>query len=375
MATYKVLQDIEAEDKLVGPFTLWQFIYLFVAGLCGYLGFLSVAKNVPVFLILLLPVALFAGFLAIPWGSDQPTEIWALAKLRFFLKPRRRIWNQDGMTELVSITAPKIVERPLTNGLNQHQVHSRLNALASTLDSRGWAVKNINVSLSAMQTAPEAQTSDRLVDVASMPQEVLPVDVRPGDDILDETANTVAHNFDAMIDERTTEKRQKLVDFMNNPLLEPVTTEAASAPLPPTAVTQPAPDSPQTPQWFAPPASAAPFAAPAAASSTAQTPVGMAVPHAVEPTPDEEALAARLKTENEQQDIAYTHLQAIKTPKEVAAEAAEQAAAAAVQPATTTAPATSMTPEKQAAIINLSRDNNQSIASLEKEAEVVISLH
>ena len=62
MATYKVLQDIEAEDKLVGPFTLWQFIYLFVAGLCGYLGFLSVAKNVPVFLILLLPVALLRGF-------------------------------------------------------------------------------------------------------------------------------------------------------------------------------------------------------------------------------------------------------------------------------------------------------------------------
>lgn len=374
MATYKVLQDIEAEDKLVGPFTLWQFIYLFVAGLCGYLGFLAVAKNVPVFLILLLPVALFAGFLAIPWGSDQPTEVWALAKLRFFLKPRRRIWNQDGMTELVSITAPKIIERQLTNGLNQHQVHSRLNALASTLDSRGWAVKNINVSLSAMQTAPEAQTSDRLVDVASMPQEVLPVDVRPGDDILDETANTVAHNFDAMIDERTTEKRQKLVDFMNNPMPQPTGAGATSAPLPPAAA-QPAPESPQTAQWFAPPAaSAAPFAAPVAPPPATQPLTGMAIPQAVEPTAAEEALAARLKTENEQQDIAYTHLQTIKTPEEVAAEAAEQAAMAA-QPTIAAAPASSMTPEKQAAIINLSRDNNQSIASLEKEAEVVISLH
>lgn len=374
MATYKVLQDIEAEDKLVGPFTLWQFIYLFVAGLCGYLGFLAVAKNVPVFLILLLPVALFAGFLAIPWGSDQPTEVWALAKLRFFLKPRIRIWNQDGMTELVSITAPKIIERQLTNGLNQHQVHSRLNALASTLDSRGWAVKNINVSLSAMQTAPEAQTSDRLVDVASMPQEVLPVDVRPGDDILDETANTVAHNFDAMIDERTTEKRQKLVDFMNNPMPQPTGAGATSAPLPPAAA-QPAPESPQTAQWFAPPAaSAAPFAAPVAPPPATQPLTGMAIPQAVEPTAAEEALAARLKTENEQQDIAYTHLQTIKTPEEVAAEAAEQAAMAA-QSTIAAAPASSMTPEKQAAIINLSRDNNQSIASLEKEAEVVISLH
>ena len=27
MATYKVIQDIEAEDKLIGPLTLRQFIY------------------------------------------------------------------------------------------------------------------------------------------------------------------------------------------------------------------------------------------------------------------------------------------------------------------------------------------------------------
>ena len=31
MATYKVPQDVEAEDKLLGPFTFRQFIYLLIA--------------------------------------------------------------------------------------------------------------------------------------------------------------------------------------------------------------------------------------------------------------------------------------------------------------------------------------------------------
>lgn len=363
MATYKVLQDIEAEDKLVGPFTLWQFIYLFVAGTCAYLSFISIAKNVPVFLILLLPVTLFAGFLAVPWGGDQPTEIWALAKLRFFLKPRRRIWNQDGMTELVSITVPKKIERVLTNGLKPHEVSSRLNALASTLDSRGWAVKNINVNLSA-QMNTGTQSSDRLVDVASIPQEVSTVDVRPGDDILDESANTVAHNFDAMIDERTTQKRQKLVDFMNNPLVQP--------PAAPTAA-QPTPTPGEAAQWFVPPATPAtspmtfPITPPAA-----QSVMSMAVPQAAEPTAAEEALAARLRTVNEEQEAAYTNLQAIKTPEELEA----QTTATVKEEIPENKPAPRMTSEEQAAIMNLARDNNQSIASLEKEAnEVVISLH
>ena len=35
MAQYKVPQDVEAEDKLIGPFSFRQFIYLGVAVLTG----------------------------------------------------------------------------------------------------------------------------------------------------------------------------------------------------------------------------------------------------------------------------------------------------------------------------------------------------
>jgi hypothetical protein len=87
-----------------------------------------------------LPAFLF-GFLAFPWRGEQPTEVWALAKVRFYVKPRKRIWNQTGIRDLVTITVPKQIERNYTNGLSQTEVRSRLKALAATIDSGGGRSK------------------------------------------------------------------------------------------------------------------------------------------------------------------------------------------------------------------------------------------
>src|SRR5665647_1468056 len=135
MATYKVLQDIEAEDKLVGPLSLRQFVYAGVSALCLYFSFIVVTKGVPFLLVIFLPPAIFGGFFAFPWSREQPTEVWALAKIRFYLKPRRRIWDQSGIKELVTITVPKRIQRDYTNGLSQPEIQNRLNALANTIDS------------------------------------------------------------------------------------------------------------------------------------------------------------------------------------------------------------------------------------------------
>jgi hypothetical protein len=200
MATYKVLQDIEAEDKFVGPLTLRQFIYAAITALCLYLSFWALTKHAPFFLAILLPPAIVGGILAWPWSRDQPTEIWILAKIRFALKPRRRIWNQDGISQLVTITAPKRVEKHYTNELSQTEVKSRLRALADTIDSRGWAIKNVNTNLYAQPSyVSTTADSDRLLDLSALPQEVSNLDVQASDDILDPVSNPVAQHLDQMI--------------------------------------------------------------------------------------------------------------------------------------------------------------------------------
>lgn len=205
MATYKVLQDIEAEDKLLGPLTLKQFIFATIAIGIGFVEFklltasgLGALRGLLVFLFF-FPFAVF-GFLAAPISRDQPNDIWLLARLRYLIKPRKRIWNQDGISQLVSITVPKKLEQILSNNLSQSEVSSRLQALASTLDSRGWAIKNVNVNLYAQPAYLDANDgTDRLVAPSALPV-VTPVsDVGAADDILDVSNNATAQHLDQMM--------------------------------------------------------------------------------------------------------------------------------------------------------------------------------
>lgn len=215
MATYKVIQDIEAEDKLIGPLTLRQFIYAGIACLAGYLSFLAATKGAAFMLILLLPIVFTAGFFAFPWKGEQPTEIWALAKIRFLIKPRKRIWDQSGAKELVTVTAPKQVQMDYTNGLSENEVRSRLKALADTIDSRGWAIKNANVN-SFGPPLVMAEPSDRLL-APTVAQEVDEIGVVPADDMLDEQNNHVAQQVDNMIEASAKAHRQRIMENLQRP--------------------------------------------------------------------------------------------------------------------------------------------------------------
>lgn len=214
MAVYKVIQDIEAEDKLLGPLTLKGFIYAAIAAVLGFINFrLLLASSLgpirwPFVLIFSLPMILF-GVLAAPLGREQPTEVWLLSRVRFFLKNRTRVWNQSGMNHLVTITVPKKIERILTKNFSQTEVKSRLEALASTLDSRGWVIKDVPVNAVSIPgyLSPLAEDSDRLVGVSTLVMPAPISDIKPADDILDEQNNSTAQHFNELM--QTAEAKRK----------------------------------------------------------------------------------------------------------------------------------------------------------------------
>ena len=90
MAEYKVAQDVEAEDKLLGPFSFRQFIYLIVVAIAGALAW-GLAQIFVGLAIIPLPIILFFGALALPLRKDQPMEIYLAAIVSFYLKPRKRL--------------------------------------------------------------------------------------------------------------------------------------------------------------------------------------------------------------------------------------------------------------------------------------------
>lgn len=231
MATYKVLQDIEAEDKFLGPLTLKQFIFAAIAIVSLYLCFIFLTKGVWVLVFPFVPVIFVTGFLAFPWGRDQPTEVWLLAKIRFFFKPRKRIWDQAGLQELVKITAPKVLEKVLVNDLNQGEVRSRLKALADTIDSRGWAVKNVNVNMFAQPAygTVAAGTTDRLIDLSALPQQVSNLDLGTADDMF---TSPLASQVAAQIAQSDQDHRSQAVQNMQQAVQQDTTQATPDAPAP-----------------------------------------------------------------------------------------------------------------------------------------------
>ncbi len=136
MAAYKVLQDVEAEDKLLGPMTARQLLYAGLASALLFVGYLVADKtNWWVMTIFAIPALPFI-YLAAPLGRDQPNDIWLLARLNYLIRPRKRTWQKDGASQRVVIKAKTGKAEPEIPGDSDEVVDSRLKRLANTLDTR-----------------------------------------------------------------------------------------------------------------------------------------------------------------------------------------------------------------------------------------------
>jgi hypothetical protein len=216
MAQYKVIQDIEAEDKLLGPLTLKQFIYAAITIILGFIAYKLMTIS-PYIIILFLPEMLFFGLLAAPFGIDQPNEVWLLAKFRFYLKPQIRKWDQDGTGGLVTVTAPKIVERKLTKDFTAVEAKGRLESLAKILDAGGWV--RATTGTTTFRSSFSKPSEDRLVDLGSITSDQPTSDIIDQDDIFDESNLQARHINTVMTEnERKVRNYQKnLVDLPKTP--------------------------------------------------------------------------------------------------------------------------------------------------------------
>jgi hypothetical protein len=210
MAVYKVPQDVEADDKLLGPFSFRQFIYLIIAVGSIALGWGLSRLFIPL-AIIPLPVVLFFGVLALPLRKDQPMEIYMAAIVSFYLKPRKRLWKADGIQSLVEITAPKVIEIQRAKDISQTEAQQRLSYLADIVDTGGWAVRGV-----AQPEAPSALQNDVYFEA------------RQTEDILDSNGG-VARSFETMISQADAKRHQQVIERMHQPAPEPV----AVAPAPP----------------------------------------------------------------------------------------------------------------------------------------------
>lgn len=161
MAQYKVPQDVEAEDKLLGPFTFRQFVYLLIAA-AGIAGAWGLFQIFPLLALIPLPFVFFFGILALPIRKDQPMETYLAALVSFYLKPNRRIWTAGQRESTIKIIAPKKVEKSRTRDISEEEASHRLSFLATIVDTEGYAIRG-DTSMKD-EYAAEADTVQDVLD-------------------------------------------------------------------------------------------------------------------------------------------------------------------------------------------------------------------
>lgn len=194
MAVYKVPQDVEADDKLLGPFSFRQFIYLIVVALA--IGMAWLLAQIFIGLVIIpLPVIIFFGALALPLKKDQPMEAYLGAMISFyFLRPRKRLWVPDGLNSLVEITAPRIVEPDRMKDITGSEARERLGYLTDIVESRGWSVRGSGVPMPGATSVNSTMMREANATV----------------DMFD-NADNEAQKFDRLIKER----RQNTIQTLN----------------------------------------------------------------------------------------------------------------------------------------------------------------
>ena len=195
MAEYKVAQDVEAEDKLIGPFSFRQFIYLIIAAVAVALAW-GLGQIFIGLAIIPLPVIIFFTVLALPLRKDQPMEIYVAAIISYRLKPHKRVWSPDGIESLIEITVPKAVDEHLTKDLSQIETEKRLSYLADIADTKGWSIRH---------TTEPTPNSSMVSDQYYAAQQTV--------GMLDEDGS-VARKFDAMISRADQERHDRIIQNM-----------------------------------------------------------------------------------------------------------------------------------------------------------------
>lgn len=99
---YHVPQFIEVEDKIIGPLTLKQFIYIAgVVGLCvvffSYLPFILA-------LLLSLPTAALGGALAFYKINGKPFVQILEAGFNYYISEKLLLWKQDAPSQKESVS-------------------------------------------------------------------------------------------------------------------------------------------------------------------------------------------------------------------------------------------------------------------------------
>jgi len=135
---YVVPQYIEMADKIIGPLSIVQFLYLLAGGAICYLAW-TLLRGATAILITLFVAPISVG-LALVKINDQPLPKMALAGIQYLLRPKEFIWRKTAEAKEIVIFDRHLLEKPKKSPakIDRTQIKSQLAQLATLIDAHGW---------------------------------------------------------------------------------------------------------------------------------------------------------------------------------------------------------------------------------------------
>jgi len=215
MGQYKVPQDVEAEDKILGPLTFKEFVYALIGFGWAALSF-AIFHSVPAVMIVVgFPPTMLLMLLAFYNRDGQNFEQLLVAMVGFFATSRRRAWVKDDVIETFHVN-PTVHAKEATQR-DPVQVRSELDKLANLIDSRGWNHPP-EPDLDAHLVRPTTAHADRIVP----PPTPHAPDEAPTD-ILDLKQSPLAQNLAELLRTAAEDVRTEAMQQMTGKSVVPTT--------------------------------------------------------------------------------------------------------------------------------------------------------
>jgi len=129
---FEVPQFIDIEDKIFGPLTWRQFVYL--GGGLGMAVILFLIAPFVIFVIVGLPIALLAGALAFYPINNRPFSYFLEAVYNYFTNDRLYLWHRKADVVYKQPTEKKATRLPVIAPTNRGSSHKSITSLTRSLE-------------------------------------------------------------------------------------------------------------------------------------------------------------------------------------------------------------------------------------------------
>ena len=163
---YSVPQNIEVEDKILGPFTLKQFLYMIGGGMSVYLLFLIVAPiSFTLFTVIALPISLITLALVFVKIGERPFITFIGYFITFTNEPKIKTWQKSTRIKSIMVQSREEAaqgKKDIAKRTKEGLVRSRLEELAMIVDTKGWSGGESVVSKDRVISAPNVLSTVKM---------------------------------------------------------------------------------------------------------------------------------------------------------------------------------------------------------------------